>query len=386
MRILFSTTPGMGHVQPVIPLARAAAAAGHDVRWATGPDAAALVDAAGLATVVMGASAPDRARALAERYPEAASVPGPERADFMFPRMFGDIGAGSVFPHLLELATSWRPDVIVHEQAELAAPIVAAAVGVPNACHSFGLALPAQRVDRAAPFTRPLWEAVGLEPRPLGGCYDHLYIDIAPPSLQPDPLPHLGRRVHRRPEAADDTTEVLPPSVEELLDRPRPKVYLTFGTVFNVNPVFATAVDALSTVDAEVIVTVGPGGDAGAFGAVAGNVHVERYVPQSRLLPQVDLVVSHAGSGTFLGALAAGLPQLCIPQAADQFQNAQAGERAGVALALRGPEVTAPAVTEAAQRLLDEPTFRQRARAIATEIEAMPPVEDVVAALETLGR
>lgn len=387
MRILFASTPGIGHVQPVIPVAQAAATAGHVVRWVTGPDAAPLVEASGIATTVIGASAPDRVRELERRYPEVASITGAARADFVFPRLFGDIGAGSVFPDLLELATSWRPDVIVHEQAELAAPVVAAVLGVPSACHAFGVAVPAHRVDSASRFTQRLWAAAGLEARPFGGCYDHLYIDIAPPSLQPEPLDHLGHRVHRRPFAADASAdEALPAAIASLPRAGRRVVYLTFGTVFNVNPVFATTVAALAEMDADVIVTVGPGGDVGAFGAVPDNVHIERYLPQSRLFPHIDLVVSHAGSGTFLGALAAGVPQLCLPQAADQFQNAAAGERAGAALGLRGTEVTAPAIEAAASRLLEEGSFRHQARRVAEEIARMPEVAEVVPALEALGR
>jgi UDP:flavonoid glycosyltransferase YjiC (YdhE family) len=89
-------------------------------------------------------------------------------------------------------------------------------------------------------------------------------------------------------------------------------------------------------------------------------------------------VVSHAGSGTFLGTLERGLPQLCLPQAADQFRNADGGVRSGAALALT-PEQTRPeTIVHAVGTLLDDDSFRHSARRIATDIRAMPSPAEVV--------
>ena len=57
------------------------------------------------------------------------------------------------------------------------------------------------------------------------------------------------------------------------------------------------------------------------LGSLPGNVHVSRVIPQSLLLPRCSAVVSHGGSGTLLAALAHGLPQVCLPQAADQLRH-----------------------------------------------------------------
>ena len=105
-------------------------------------------------------------------------------------------------------------------------------------------------------------------------------------------------------------------------------MYLTFGTVFNDNEAFRAALAGIRDVGVGLVVTVGPNGDPAAFGPQPARVVVERYIPQTRLLPVCDVVASHAGSGTVLGALALGIPQLCLPQAADQFLNAAAVARA----------------------------------------------------------
>jgi calicheamicin 3'-O-methyl-rhamnosyltransferase len=95
-------------------------------------------------------------------------------------------------------------------------------------------------------------------------------------------------------------------------------------------------------------------------------------------------VASHAGSGTVLGALALGIPQLCLPQAADQFLNAAAVARAGAGLVIPPEEVDAAGVGDAIRRLLDDSSFRVQTRRVAEEIASMPSPEAVVAVLQTL--
>lgn len=54
VQVLITTSPAIGHVHPMVPLAHALVAQGHDVLWATGPDGCPIVEAAGLKCVVAG--------------------------------------------------------------------------------------------------------------------------------------------------------------------------------------------------------------------------------------------------------------------------------------------------------------------------------------------
>jgi UDP:flavonoid glycosyltransferase YjiC (YdhE family) len=83
-----------------------------------------------------------------------------------------------------------------------------------------------------------------------------------------------------------------------------------------------------------------------------------------------------------LAALALSIPQLCLPQAADQFLNAAAVAGAGAGLAIRPEEVDAAGVGDAIRRLLDDGGFRVQARRLADEIASMPLPEAVVAVLK----
>jgi hypothetical protein len=130
------------------------------------------------------------------------------------------------------IVRSWRPELVVNDAAELAAPIAAAVIGVPHVTHAFGALLPELRVRRAGDEVAPLWAAEGLEPRPYGGVYDFLYVDIYPPSLQPPGGDHLGTRQLLRPVAfAGATDEGVGTDITDRTGRPL--VYLTFGTFFN---------------------------------------------------------------------------------------------------------------------------------------------------------
>jgi UDP:flavonoid glycosyltransferase YjiC (YdhE family) len=131
-------------------------------------------------------------------------------------------------------------------------------------------------------------------------------------------------------------------------------------------------------------VTVGPTGDVDAFGPQPEHVRIERYVPQAELLPRCSAVVSHAGSGTLLGSLALGIPQVCLPQAADQFRNAEACVGAGAGVALIGAEATTDAIEAALRQVLTDEDMRYNAQRVAAEIETMPSADEVAAIIEHL--
>ena len=134
------------------------------------------------------------------------------------------------------------------------------------------------------------------------------------------------------------------------------------------------------SVDVDVLVAVGPG-DPTALGELPDRVRVANFVPQAEVLKHASLVVHHGGSGTVLATLAAGLPQLILPQGADQFANAETLSALGPAKALVGDAVRIDAIETAARERTADPAAQEIARAIAAEIAEMPPPEQVLAEL-----
>ena len=179
------------------------------------------------------------------------------------------------------------------------------------------------------------------------------------------------------------------PLPDELVALPdRPLIYLTLGTVYNRDlSVFATVLEGLRDEPVSVVVTIGPNNEPSALGPQPANIAVHRYVPQAALLPHCSAAVIHGGAGTMLGALAAGLPLLCLPQGADQYGNADRVVAAGAGLALVRDELAPQAVRAATRAVLDEPGYRLAARRIADEIAAMPtPAEALTAITRLLDR
>jgi UDP:flavonoid glycosyltransferase YjiC (YdhE family) len=135
----------------------------------------------------------------------------------------------------------------------------------------------------------------------------------------------------------------------------------------------------------DILVTVGPEGEPAALGDVPDNVHVERFVAQSAVLPLVDLIVHHGRTGTVLAALEVGLPQLLLPQGADQFFNAQILTEAGAARALSNDAQRLGTITEAVQALFGDSPEREAAARLRNEIGAMPSPTEAVSQLVELA-
>src|SRR3954447_25687613 len=172
----------------MLPLVDAFIEAGHSVRWASAREACVALQERGYDVVSAGA----HDLGMPELPPEVLALPARERPEYGFAFFFGPRRAAPMLPDLLSIIDEWQPELLVCDQAELAGPIAAAKAGVPNVTHSFGRLLPAARVARAAHAVADLWRSQGLEPRPYAGTYDHLYLDIYPPSLQTSDANHVG--------------------------------------------------------------------------------------------------------------------------------------------------------------------------------------------------
>ena len=384
MRVLITTPGGLGHVNPMVPLARAIAARGHDVLWALPRRTVNVVERAGLRAVAAGPKEPVYPADVMREFPELAELSPAERPTVMFGKLFGAMTAPPFLADLLPLAVDWRPDLFVADAAELTAHIVAAELAVPSVTKGFGAILPAARTAHAAEDIAPLWRDHGMEPRPHAGCYDHLYLDIYPPELQQDGASHVPRREMLRPVTDAGATD---PSADIPLPEARPDaplVYVTMGTVFNDADPLRVVLAGLGELDVRALVTVGPNADPASLGPQPAHIRVERYVPQDAVLPFCDAVVSHAGSGTVLATLAEGIPQLCLPQGADQFLNADAVASSGSGQSLMPDVASSDAVRNAVKAILEESSYRSAAERISASIATMPSPDDVAALLETL--
>lgn len=330
MRLLFVSRPGLGHILPLLPIANAARAAGHNVQFATGADLAPVPEAQGFPVDLAGLSeTPAIKQALAMEKPAPSDI-----RKFVFTRFFA---GAELEPRLRDLEAKClpnHPDVIVHGIADLSAPVAAAIAKIPLVSAGFGPLLDPAVAEAAGTAAAPAWRARGLVPPRWAGLYRDLYLDPCPPLLQ---VPAIADLPNVQPLGPGARAALAPP--DWLGEVKAPLIYVTMGTIFNRDHgVFRKILEALHHLPVEVVVTVGQANDPAAFGPQPKTTRIFQFVPQDALLPHCHAVVAHGGSGTFLGALAHGLPLLLLPQSADQFYNASRAVPAGVALSLRPDE------------------------------------------------
>jgi UDP:flavonoid glycosyltransferase YjiC (YdhE family) len=381
MRILFTFAGGSGHLDPLVPVAQAMGAAGHAAAFAARPWMVPKVEALGFAALPAGS---DEGLTPVRR-PLLPLDSAREERDLRdgFARHIARERAAD----LRALATDWRPDLIVWEETDFAAPVVAEHLDLP---HAAVIVIAAGTFVRTGLITEPLNELraeYGLGPDPeLVMLRRHLVMSPIPPGFR-DPAAPLPATAHEfRPFSLEPSTRKgSPPWPEGLPDAPT--VYFTLGTVFNMESgdLFSRILSGLRGLPINLVVTVGRDLDPLELGPQPANVHIERFIPQSVVLPHCDLVVSHGGSGSVIGALAHGLPMLLAPMGADQPSNAARCEALGVGRVLDVITATPAEVRAAAALLLADPTYRGAADRIREKFAALPGPESTVPLLERLA-
>jgi UDP:flavonoid glycosyltransferase YjiC (YdhE family) len=386
MRILFSSTRGAGHILPLLPYARALRARGHEVLVAGPVDLAATLGPTGFAHAVF--DHPGDA-GLGPLWAALRATPEDQRDTFIVREIFAGLNAATALPRLRETMRAWQPQLVVRDSVEFAAAVAADAAGLPHArvavysgaaaASIFAAAVgPVDTLRASAGLPADAGASLGAEP----------VFTSFPPSLdglddaarRPGPF-HVREVVEGQPPAT--TGPVWAPPGD-----PRPLVYVTFGTmasgVAEARAVYRVALDALADLPVRGLLTTGQGMAPDALGPIPSNVHVEAWVPQVEALARAAAVVCHGGSGTIIGALAAGLPLVVVPLFADQPYNARRVAALGVGVHLPSP--TAEALRAAVRRALDDPELRRGAARVAAEIAALPTIDDAADRLIGMAR
>ena len=368
MRLLFTSTAGDGHLLPLLPLAEAFAARGHDVAVAAPENHRERIGRLGLRFERVGPTLDELKPLLDVHRATMERLPVGERRPAGFTGRFAEIEGPRRVESLMALVEAWQPALVVHEPADLAAPIAAAAAGVATVNHSFGRPIPDDALRQAAAAIAPLWHAAGVEPDPFAGAYRGSYVDICPSSLRADVPPAPAPTFPIRPaEAANG----------ERAHGGRPRVYSTLGTIFNDLATFRLLLEAFDGAACDVVMTIGRNLWPHELDPVPSNVTVAQYIPQAEILGSCEAVVAHAGSGSVLAALAHGRPLVLLPRGADQFENGAVCSDIGVAVTIMPADLTAARVRTALEQVLADASYAEAARSVAAEIAAMPTAASV---------
>jgi UDP:flavonoid glycosyltransferase YjiC (YdhE family) len=384
VRVLFASTRGTGHFNPLVPLIEACLRGGHEVMVAGPPPLAETVERAGY-PFWEGAEPPeDELGALWGRVPTASR----EQANaIVVGEIFGRLNVHAMLPSLEVACAEWRPDLLVREEAEFASAVAAQRHGVRHA--RLGISLGALE-DLALELAGPRLDE--LDPGIAEAIWASPYLTSVPARLE-DPQGARRPVTYRfRDPAGIPPREPLPEG-----DTP-PLVYVSFGSIAGTMPIadalFAAVFEVAAGLPARVLLTLGQrDADIEALGPAPPNLRVEAWVNPADVLPQASAAVSHGGFGTTLGAVAAGLPLVVVPLFGDQPDNASRVEAVGAGVVV-WPDaeaesmrsgLDATALREAIETVLDEPAYGRTARELAAEIAALPPADEALAAV-TDGR
>ena len=157
-------------------------------------------------------------------------------------------------------------------------------------------------------------------------------------------------------------------------------VHVTQGTLDNadLSRLLRPTIDALAHDDVLVVATTG-GPDPGPMGPLPDNVRLERFIPHDQLLPHVDVMVTNGGYGGVQQALANGVGLVVAGNSEDKPEVAARVRWSGAGIDLGTGKPSARAIGRAVRRVLAEPAYRQRARALQSEIASSTPLDDISA-------
>ncbi|WP_020124393.1 glycosyltransferase [Streptomyces canus] len=368
MKALFTTFPAYGHLLPMVPLARAAVAAGDQVVVAASKE---LHGTAGDLTMRdLGPSLPVVLAETNNRFGEDVLGYRVDSSKLLEATvaMFTTVRADMAFDALRALVTDERPDVIVAEMWDYVAPLVARQLGIPlvTFVHS-----PATAVDETlrAGLVRALTQRELTAPAPLAT------VQLWPEWLESEPTAPRGEATLAIRATPHDTAEV---ADIPAFDGTRPVVLVTLGTVVEDLTLLNAAVRGVLDAGADALVTTGFTVPPEAVESDPGRVRAVPFVPIGQLLDRVQAVVAAGGSGTTLAALSRGLPMAFVPRIANQpiVAAAVAGFGAGV---VSGED---PAdVTSSVRTMLHEPGLRAGAQAASERLAGRPSPDEVWSAL-----
>lgn len=416
-KLLLTAMPFTGHVTPMLSVAAALVARGHDVRFYTGSAFRPGVEASG-----------------------ARHVPWTKAPEFdendlaaTFPRLVGKKGLGQLLINVQDVFIKTAPaqledltaecerepwEALAGDEMSIGTALYAEKTGCPWGTVAV---LPLNLIGREGPpsgmgltpgrnpVTRlrdaVLRTAVPLIARPLSKPLASARAEIGlPPSKVPfdrvafsarllvasgAPLLDYGRTdrpatVHfvgqLRPAP---TPSALPPWWADLDGRT--VVHVTQGTQ-NIDPadLIRPALDALADRDMIVVVSTGvPGRDELPF-PVPRNARVAGFLPYADLLPRVDLVVTNGGWGGTLAVLSHGIPLVIAGGDLDKPEIAARVAWAGAGVNLKTGTPSAAKVARGVDRVLADPSFRDAAARVGRQLDALGGPKRAAELLETL--
>ncbi len=363
-----------GHVNPSLEVMRELVARGHRVTYAIPPVFAEKVAETG-----------------AEVKPWTSTLPSPDDD----PEAWGSTLLDNVepflddaiqaLPQLIEAYEGDEPDLVLHDIASYPARVLAHRWGVPAISLSPAMVAWEGYEKEVA---EPMWEEpkktergrayyarfhawleenrITLHPDAFGGRPDRSIV-LIPKALQPN-ADRVDESVYSfvgacQGDRGDEGDWQRPGGAEKV-------VLVSLGSSFTKQPDFyRECLKAFGELPGwHLVLQAGRHVDPAELGEIPANAEVHSWVPQLAILRQADLFVTHAGAGGSQEGLATATPMIAVPQAVDQFGNADMLQALGVARHVPTAEATAETLRATALALVDDPEVAHRLKTLQAEM------------------
>ncbi|MEU2614288.1 nucleotide disphospho-sugar-binding domain-containing protein [Micromonospora sp. NPDC007271] len=319
-------------------------------------------------------------------------------------------GARYCQPRLLEIIDRVRPDIIVEDNVvafpalntagvpfvrivscnplEMKGPDVAPVFSGYPATDRSGWAAFRAEYDRVH---RPVWEEFDAWVREQGapGLPDLEFIHEGDLNLYVYPgiadyvdARPLGPTWQRLESSVRETDEEFTMPAE-LADRDGALIYFSLGSLGSADvELMRRVIDSLAKTPHRYIVSKGP---LHAEIELADNMWGAEFLPQTKIIPQADLVITHGGNNTTTEAFHFGKPMIVLPLFWDQYDNAQRVDELGFGVRLDPYRFTDEQLHGAIERLLGDDDVRKRLAEHGAAIRAADGLRQAADAIERLA-
>lgn len=228
-----------------------------------------------------------------------------------------------------------------------------------------GLPPVAEMVGHVAAVAKSYAEKIGLQidwANPLATASKLATISQTPKEFDLPGIPWPNHFHYTGPFHNSGGREPVPFPWEQMTGKPL--IYASLGTLVNgIEDMYRIILEATRRLpETQVVLSVGDVVDFYDLGPIPSNAIIVRRAPQIELLKHAALCITHAGLNTALESLAQGVPMVAMPIAFDQPGVAARIAHYGVGEFLEGGGLTADRLFEMVQKVLDHPSYRDKAR------------------------
>jgi MGT family glycosyltransferase len=372
-KFLFVVPPFFGHISPTLSVGASLIARGHEVKWfGITPLDSKHIPEGGTYIYPEEDLVPyqDDIKRILKRQDDGPACSGPEVMKLALEETYVPF-AKMMMPGLDRLLENWKPDVLVNDCIAFGGALFAHKHNIP--CVTTTPVPPDVMGDTAAHAPKIFeWQQNLIKDlqKEVGIYDDGIFIHshqlnmvftsqaFAGFETVPSHMKFVGP-VKGRPNNTPFEWERLEASTT-------PKIFVSLGTLLvDIRKAFFEKVIAAFADQPVTVIAATP---PEIFDEWPSNFIVSGFVPQSALMPHMDMVICHGGFNTVNDTFTNGLPMLITPIAYDHFHIAKLIEQAGCGISIRYKRLRVEALRETVFELLENPKYRNAAKEVQTSL------------------